>query len=154
LVEAADLPSLAARTGLDATTLSATVAAFNRHAREGRDPEFGRGSSSIDRAYGDPANRIHPNLGPLDAPPFYAVRLHTGDIGSLAGLASDGQTRVLRGDGEPITGLCVAGNDAASLFGGTYPAGGITLGPAMTFGWIAAHTLAALQPLARDDVAP
>ena len=153
LIEAADIPALAARTGLDAATLAATVAAFNGHAREGRDPEFGRGSSAIDQAYGDPASRIHPNLGPLDAPPFYAGRLHTGDIGSLAGLASDEQARVLRCDGEPITGLCVAGNDAASLFGGTYPAGGITLGPAMTFGWIAAHTLAALQPLGHDDAA-
>ncbi|MFM7273683.1 MAG: FAD-binding protein, partial [Gammaproteobacteria bacterium] len=66
--------------------------------------------------------------------------------------ASDADARVLRGDGEPITGLCVAGNDAASLFGGTYPAGGITLGPAMTFGWIAARTLAALAPLAERDV--
>jgi len=154
LVEAADLPALAARTGIDAKTLSATVAAFNRHARGGRDPEFGRGDSAIDRAYGDPTSQPHPNLGPLETPPFYAVRLHTGDIGSLAGLASDEQAHVLRGNGEPIVGLCVAGNDAASLFGGTYPAGGITLGPAMTFGWIAARTLAALQPLARDDVAP
>jgi succinate dehydrogenase/fumarate reductase flavoprotein subunit len=154
LIEATDIPALAARTGLDAGTLSATVAAFNLHAREGRDPEFARGSSAIDRAYGDPASRLHPNLGPLEAPPFYAVRLFTGDIGSLAGLASDAYARVLRGDGEPIAGLCVAGNDAASLFGGTYPAGGITLGPAMTFGWIAAHTLAALEPLAERDVEP
>jgi succinate dehydrogenase/fumarate reductase flavoprotein subunit len=154
LVEAPDVLTLAARTGLDARTLSATMAAFNRHARDGHDPDFGRGSSTIDRAYGDPASRSHPNLGPLDKPPFYAVRLQTGDIGSLAGLASDGHARVLRGDGEPIGGLCVAGNDAASLFGGTYPAGGITLGPAMTFGWIAAHTLAGLPPLAHADAGP
>ena len=147
LIAAADMPTLAARTGIDAATLSATVAAFNHHAHEGHDPAFGRGSSAIDRAYGDPAGRLHPNLGPLETPPFYAVRLHTGDIGSLAGLASDANAHVLRDDGEPITGLCVAGNDAASLFGGTYPAGGVTLGPAMTFGWIAAHTLAALEPL-------
>ncbi len=151
LIEAADIPALAARTGLDADTLSATVAAFNLHASQGRDPVFSRGSSTTDQAYGDPAARLHPNLGPLETPPFYAVRLSTGDIGSLAGLASDGQARVLRDDGEPIAGLCVAGNDAASLFGGTYPAGGITLGPAMTFGWIAAHTLAALEPQAKHD---
>jgi succinate dehydrogenase/fumarate reductase flavoprotein subunit len=120
LVEAPDLAALAARTGIDAAALSATVASFNRHARDGRDPDFGRGSSAIDRAYGDPTSRSHPNLGPLDAPPFYAVCLHTGDIGSLAGLASDEHARVLRGDGEPVAGLCVAGNDAASLFGGSY----------------------------------
>jgi predicted oxidoreductase len=70
------------------------------------------------------------------------VRLRTGDIGSLAGLASDENARVLDTAGRAIPGLCVAGNDAASLFGGTYPAGGITIGPAMTFGWIAARTLA------------
>jgi len=146
LVEAASLPGLAARIGLEPGALAATVDAFNHHARAGRDPEFGRGSSAIDRAYGDPTHPVHPNLGPLEKPPFYAVRIGTGDIGSLAGLASDAQARVLRADGDPIMGLCVAGNDAASLFGGTYPAGGITLGPAMTFGWIAAHTLASLQP--------
>ena len=72
--------------------------AFNLHARQGHDPVFGRGSSTIDQAYGDPAGRLHPNLGPLETPPFYAVRLSTGDIGSLAGLASDEQARVLRGD--------------------------------------------------------
>jgi succinate dehydrogenase/fumarate reductase flavoprotein subunit len=147
LVEAPNLAGLAARTGLDVGTLSATVTTFNSHAREGRDPEFGRGSSSIDRAYGDPAHPVHPNLGPLETPPFYALRLHTGDIGSLAGLATDAQARVLRVDGQPLIGLCAAGNDVASLFGGTYPAGGITLGPAMTFGWIAARTLALLEPL-------
>lgn len=147
LVEAPDLPSLAARTGLDADALSTTVARFNGHARDGHDPDFARGASTIDQAYGDPGAARHPNLGPLETPPYYAVRLHTGDIGSLAGLASDARAQVLRRDGEPITGLCVAGNDAASLFGGTYPAGGITLGPAMTFGWIAAHTLATLSPL-------
>jgi succinate dehydrogenase/fumarate reductase flavoprotein subunit len=154
LIEATDFPTLAARTRLDADTLSATVAAFNLHASQGHDPVFGRGSSAIDRAYGDPESRPHPNLGPLETPPFYAVRLYTGDIGSLAGLASDANAHVLRDDGEPITGLCVAGNDAASLFGGTYPAGGITLGPAMTFGWIAAQTLAALEPLAHHEAAP
>ena len=154
LIEATDIPTLAARTRLDADTLSATVAAFNLHASQGHDPVFGRGSSAIDRAYGDPESRPHPNLGPLETPPFYAVRLYTGDIGSLAGLASDANAHVLRDDGEPITGLCVAGNDAASLFGGTYPAGGITLGPAMTFGWIAAQTLAALEPLAHHEAAP
>ena len=148
LMEAPDLSRLAERLGLDPATLQGTVDAFNHHARQGRDPEFGRGASVIDRAYGDAAHPVHPNLGPLEAPPFYAVRIGTGDIGSLAGLASDAQARVLRADGEPITGLCVAGNDAASLFGGTYPAGGITLGPAMTFGWIAARTLASLDPSA------
>jgi succinate dehydrogenase/fumarate reductase flavoprotein subunit len=143
LVEAADLDMLAARTGLDAAALRETVETFNRHAQEGRDPLFGRGSSAIDRAYGDPAHTPNPNLGPLQKAPYYAVRLRSGDIGSLAGLACDAQARVVRPDGTPIPGLFAAGNDAASLFGGTYPAGGITLGPAMTFGWLAARALIA-----------
>lgn len=151
LVEADDLDGLAARMGMHAETLCTTVTTFNRYAVEGRDPEFNRGSSAIDRAYGDAAHPVHPNLGPLATPPFYAVRLHSGDIGSLAGLASDAQARVLGVDGQPFIGLCVAGNDSASLFGGTYPAGGITLGPAMTFGWIAARTLASLEPLGQGD---
>jgi hypothetical protein len=141
LVEADDLDTLAARTGLPAGALRATVETFNRHAREGRDPEFGRGASEIDRAYGDPAHTPNPNLGPLQKAPYYAVRLRSGDIGSLAGLACDPQARVLRADGSAIAGLFAAGNDAASLFGGSYPAGGITLGPAMTFGWLAARAL-------------
>jgi succinate dehydrogenase/fumarate reductase flavoprotein subunit len=43
----------------------------------------------------------------------------------------------LNGDGEPIDGLYVAGSDQASVIGGHYPAGGINLGPAMTFGFVA-----------------
>lgn len=150
LVEAHDLPTLAARIGVDAATLAGTVENFNLHARAGRDPEFGRGESVIDRAYGDPRHAGHPNLRPLARPPYYAVRLHTGDIGSLAGLASDAHARVLDQADRAIRGLCVAGNDAASLFGGTYPAGGITIGPAMTFGWLAARTLASSPPLTPD----
>lgn len=142
LIEARDLQTLAAHIGVDATALSRTVQAFNAQARAGNDPEFGRGGSVIDRAYGDPLHAVHPNLGPLEHPPYYAVRLHTGDIGSLAGLASDEHAQVLDTSGQAIAGLYVAGNDAASLFGGTYPAGGITIGPAMTFGWIAGRALA------------
>ena len=142
LVEASDLVILARRIGVDETTLKQTVATFNANASRGTDPDFERGLSAVDRAYGDSTHPGHPNLAPINNAPYYAVRLRTGDIGSLAGLASDEHARVTDVDGRPISGLCVAGNDAASLFGGTYPAGGITIGPAMTFGWIASRTLA------------
>ena len=142
LVEASDLVVLARRIGVDETTLKQTVATFNANASRGTDPDFERGLSAVDRAYGDSTHPGHPNLAPINNAPYYAVRLRTGDIGSLAGLASDEHARVTDVDGRPISGLCVAGNDAASLFGGTYPAGGITIGPAMTFGWIASRTLA------------
>ena len=141
LVEASDLEVLARRIGVDEATLKQTLETFNANASRGMDPDFKRGSSVIDRAYGDSTHPGHPNLAPIHEAPYYAVRLHTGDIGSLAGLASDEHARVTDVDGRPISGLCVAGNDAASLFGGTYPAGGITIGPAMTFGWIASRTL-------------
>ena len=54
--------------------------------------------------------------------------------------------RVLSLDGAPILGLYAAGCDMASIMGGHYPAGGITLGPAMTFGFIAAHHMASIDP--------
>ena len=141
LVEASDLEVLARRIGVDEATLKQTLETFNANASRGTDPDFERGLSAVDRAYGDSTHPGHPNLAPINNAPYYAVRLRTGDIGSLAGLASDEHARVTDVDGRPISGLCVAGNDAASLFGGTYPAGGITIGPAMTFGWIASRTL-------------
>ncbi|HWT38632.1 MAG TPA: FAD-binding protein, partial [Paraburkholderia sp.] len=48
-----------------------------------------------------------------------------------------------------IPGLYAVGNDSASMMGGCYPSGGITLGPAMTFGYLAGLSLAGA---AKDDV--
>jgi predicted oxidoreductase len=67
------------------------------------------------------------------------VRLYVGDLGTFAGLKTDANARVLDGAGRPIGGLYAVGNDAASIMGGNYPGGGITLGPAITFGYIAAR---------------
>jgi predicted oxidoreductase len=78
----------------------------------------------------------------LATPPYYAIRLVMGDLGTFAGLRCDAQARVLDQAGAAIPGLYAAGNDMASVMGGAYPGGGITLGPAMTFGYIAAHSLA------------
>ena len=65
-----------------------------------------------------------------------------GDLGTFAGLRANGQAQVLDREGRPIPGLYAAGNDMASIMGGNYPGGGITLGPAITFGYIAARHLA------------
>ena len=138
LISARTLAELAGKLGLDAGALQATVARFNASAVRGADPEFGRGTTPYDRAYGDAAHGPNPCLGPLDTGPFHAVKLHPGDIGTFHGLAADAEARVLRDDG-PIPGLYVAGNDMVSLFGGTYPAAGITVGSAMTFGYTAAR---------------
>ena len=87
---------------------------------------------------GDPDHRPNPCLAPIRQAPFYAVRLVTGDLGSATGIRTDANARALDGDGRPITGLYAAGNDMNSVMYGTYPGPGITLGPALTFGYLAA----------------
>lgn len=85
-------------------------------------------------------------LGPLTKGPFYAIRIHTGDLGSARGLVTNADANVLNRSGLPIPGLYAVGNDMNSLMKGTYPGPGITLGPALTFGWLAAnHITARLQ---------
>jgi 3-oxosteroid 1-dehydrogenase len=118
------------------------VTTFNGYAASGVDADFGRGRSRYDHYYGDPRRRPNPNLAPLDKPPFYAVRIVPGDLGTKGGLRTDARARVLRPDGAAIPGLYAAGNASAALMGRTYAGPGATLGPAMTFGYLAAHTAA------------
>jgi succinate dehydrogenase/fumarate reductase flavoprotein subunit len=148
------LPALAAATGIDAAALERTVAGFNGPARRGEDPAFGRGSTAYNRSLGDPLVAPNPCVAPLEKPPFYAVKVVPGDLGTFAGLRGDAHARVLDGAGRPIPGLYAAGNDLASVMGGNYPGGGITLGPAMAFGWIAAHHLAGRAPGAAAQEEP
>lgn len=140
------LAALSARAGIDAAALEVTLATYNRHAREGRDPEFHKGSTAYNRFLGDATVAPNPCLAPLEVAPFYAVQVVIGDLGTYAGIRTDGRARVLGARGEPIAGLYAAGNDMASIMGGNYPAGGITLGPAMTFGYIAGCDLAGVAP--------
>jgi 3-oxosteroid 1-dehydrogenase len=123
--------------GADPDGLVKTVVQYNSFAREGIDQEFQKGSDEYQRHLGDlelPA----PNLGPIEKPPFYGIRLHPGVIGTACGLKTDKFARVLRPDASVVPGLYACGNDIASIMRGTYPGPGITLGPAMTFGFIAA----------------
>lgn len=138
------LADLAAACGIPAATLEATVARFNAEAAQGRDPDFHRGESAYNRVQGDPGHGPNPSLAPLAAGPFYAVRIVPGSLGTFAGLRTDPATRVLDARGQPIPGLHAVGADMASVMGGYYPAGGITLGPGMTFGYIAGRVLAGL----------
>ena len=138
--------ALAARAGIDAAALQVTLDAYNRHARAGRDPEFHKGSTAYNRFLGDATVAPNPCLAPLEVAPFYAVQVVIGDLGTYAGIRTDARARVLGVRGEPIAGLYAAGNDMASIMGGNYPAGGITLGPAMTFGYIAGCDLAGVAP--------
>jgi succinate dehydrogenase/fumarate reductase flavoprotein subunit len=146
LLRGATVGELAAKAGIDAAALHVTLEDYNRSACDGRDPAFGKGSTAYNRFLGDATVAPNPCLAPLEVPPFYAVQVVIGDLGTYAGIRADGCARALDGRGEPIPGLYVAGNDMASIMGGNYPAGGITLGPAMTFGYIAGCHLAGVAP--------
>jgi succinate dehydrogenase/fumarate reductase flavoprotein subunit len=145
LFHGATIKDLAQQIGVDEGQLERTVAKFNEHARKGEDPEFHKGSNSYNIGLGDPLHKPNPCVGPIDHQPFYAVKLVIGDLGTFAGLRCDEYARVLADNGSPIPGLYAAGNDAASIMGGNYPGGGITLGPAVTFGYIAARHLAGVN---------
>lgn len=137
------IEELAAACGIDAAGLRDTLAAYNSDARQGLDTLFARGSTPFQRGQGD-AHHDGPNpcIAPIEQGPFYAVRIVPGSLGTFAGLVTDAEARVLDARGQPIPGLYAAGNDLSSVMGGQYPSGGITLGPAMTFGWIAARHMA------------
>ncbi len=144
LIQAGSLEDLAARIGVSGEALQDTVTRFNRDAEAGVDTRFGKGSSAYNRYLGDPGHKPNPCLAPLDRAPFYAVRVHAGDLGTTYGLAADRDSRVLDAAGRPIEGLYACGNDRNSIMGGLYPSGGITIGPALTFAYLA--VMHALQP--------
>ncbi|HEY9242010.1 MAG TPA: 3-oxosteroid 1-dehydrogenase [Streptosporangiaceae bacterium] len=140
---APDLPGLAGQIGIDGEALATTVAKFNEFAETGRDTDFGRGDSAYDRYYSDPRQRPNPCLAPLRRPPFYAIKIVPGDLGTKGGLRTDDRARVLRADGSVIPGLYAAGNTSAAVMGHSYAGAGATIGPAMTFGYLAALDLVA-----------
>lgn len=135
LIEAPDLAALARKLDIDPSAFAQTVERFNVSAASGHDADFGRGSTLYHRVNGDPAVGPNPTLAALAQPPFYAVRLHPGDIGAARGLAVNEWAQVLGDREQPITGLYACGNEMNSITGGTYPGPGITLGPAITFAY-------------------
>ena len=153
LKKGSTIEDLAAACGIDPEGLAKTIADFNENARRGVDPDFNRGATEFNKYGGDPRNTPNPSLRPLEKGPFYAVKIVPGSFGTFAGLAADARARVLDTSGRPIQGLYVAGNDQASVMGGHYPAGGINLGPALTFGYIAGRDLAHATHY-EDDGAP
>ena len=136
------LEALASACGIDPQGLRRTVDDFNRHARLGQDPAFGRGGSAYNRKQGDALHQPNPCVAPIEQGPFYAVKVEAGSFGTFAGLKTNEHAQVLDRQGLPIAGLYAAGSDMASIMGGHYPAGGINLGPAATFGYIAARHMA------------
>ena len=145
------LAELARQCAVPEVTLAETIARFNSFAASGEDPDFRRGESAYNRVQGDADHRPNPSLAPLTKAPFYAVKIVPGSLGTFAGLVTDSATRVLDAQGRPIPGLHAVGNDMSSVMGGNYPAGGITLGPGMTFGYIAGRLLAG-QPVTGIDI--
>lgn len=142
LAEACAIPSQA---------LAESIARFNENAARGEDHDFHRGRSIYNRVQGDAGHGPNPSLAPLARGPFYAVRIVPGSLGTFAGLATDPATLVLDASGRPVAGLHAVGNDMSSIMGGNYPSGGITLGPGMTFGYIAGRVLAGKPVTGIDD---
>jgi 3-oxosteroid 1-dehydrogenase len=143
IFKAQTLPALAAKIGVPLEPLQQTVAQMNQYARTGVDPDFGRGGNDYDRMFGDPAVTPNPCLGAIAKAPFYAVPINLGDLGSKGGLKADARGRVLDEHNQPIPNLYAAGNNSGSPFGNRYPGAGGTIGPAMTFAYIAANDIAA-----------
>jgi 3-oxosteroid 1-dehydrogenase len=146
IAEAPTVAGLAARIGVPAGALEATVDRWNVHVAAGSDPDHGRGESHHDRVWGDTARfgeTRQATLGPLDTPPFYAVQVRVGALGTKGGPRTDGDARVLDVDGAVLPGLYAAGNAMASVMGMTYGGHGGTLGPALVFGYRAGRDAAA-----------
>ncbi|GAA1481208.1 3-oxosteroid 1-dehydrogenase [Gordonia sinesedis] len=146
VVKADSVDELAGAIGVPADTLAATTARFNGFARTGVDEDFHRGESGYDHYYGDITNKPNPSLGQVRKPPFYAVRLVPGDLGTKGGIDTDASGRALREDGTVIDGLYAAGNTSAPVMGHTYAGPGATIGPALVFGYLAALDAAARTP--------
>lgn len=145
LKRGATLRELAMAAGIDAGGLEATVGEYNEGAAQGIDRAFKRGSTAFNRYLGDPEHKPNPNVAPIGAGPYYALKIIMGDLGTFDGLTTDVVGRVVRHDGSTIAGLYAVGNDRASIMGGNYPGAGITLGPIMTFGYITGRHLAGQQ---------
>lgn len=139
------LEDLARVTGIDPEGLRQTVRAYDGPAAKGEDPEFGRGTTAFNRYLGDPDHKPNPNVAPIGEGPYYALEIVMGDLGTFDGLATTPEGKVLDEAGIPIPGLFAVGNDRRSVMGGAYPGAGITLGPALTFGYLTGKTISAMS---------
>jgi hypothetical protein len=136
--EASSLDALARAIGVNPRGLRDSAARMNAYAVSGHDPDFGKGGDALSRQNGDAAHAPNPCLGPIETPPFYAVEVRPADLGTSLGLRVDAHAQLADGDGRALQGLYACGNDMDSIMGGAYPAPGVTLGPGMTFAYVAA----------------
>jgi 3-oxosteroid 1-dehydrogenase len=138
LYRAPSIAELAEKISVPQSSLENTVAKMNGFAASGKDEEFGRGEGQYDRFFGDQGMSPNPCLGPIDNAPYYAVRIDLGDLGTKGGLKVDANAQVVDTEDKPIGGLYAVGNCSASPFANCYPGSGGTIGPAMTFAFVAA----------------
>jgi succinate dehydrogenase/fumarate reductase flavoprotein subunit len=150
--EGATLEELATKIDVPPDQLRQTAERFNEFARNGHDDDFNRGDSAYDNYYGDPT-LPNPNLHPLGAGPYYAFQIILGDLGTSGGLRTDEHARVLRADDSVIGRLYATGNVTAAVMGRSYAGAGATIGPAMTFGYVAAKHLAETSETNQTDSA-
>ena len=146
------LQELAQSIGVPDVALQEEVDAFNRDADSGRDTRFDKGSTAYNRFQGDSLVAPNPCMAPIRQGPYYALKVVVGEIGTFAGLETNADCQVLTKDGKAVPGLYAVGNDAASIMGGNYPGAGITLGPALTFGYVAGKALAGQPDLSSIPV--
>ena len=142
LTRAPSIGALAKALDIDSEALESTVQRYNEDARAGVDRLFHKGSNEYSKYLGDADHAPNPCVAPIERGPFYAVALYPGDLGTAAGLRTNVHAQILDVAGEPIAGLYACGNDMNTIMNGAYPGPGITLGPALTFGYIAGRHLA------------
>ena len=142
VLKGATIFDLSKQLKIDTDGLLAEVKAQNEYARIGVDADFNKGQNPYECNLGDPQHTPNPCLGPIETPPFFAIKVYPGDLGASLGLVTDENARVLGRNDEPVPGLYACGNDMDSVMAGVYPGPGITIGPAMTFGYVAAKHIA------------
>jgi len=142
LTRADSIESLADRISVDSAGLLQSVRRMNAFARSGEDIDYGKGRDYLSRQNGDPGHRPNPCLGSVVTAPFYALEIVPADLGTSLGLLTNQDAQLLDATGAVLTGLYACGNDMNSIMGGHYPAPGVTIGPAMTFGYLAARRIA------------
>lgn len=146
LLKKSSIEELAKEAGIDVDGLKETIERNNRFAKTGKDLDFQRGDLFYERYYGDERNAPNPCIAQIAKPPFYALPLYPGDIGTKGGMLTNEDAQVLNGDDAVIEGLYAIGNNSASVMGDKYLGAGATLGPAMTFGYLAALHAVGVEP--------
>ncbi|MFC0306087.1 FAD-dependent oxidoreductase [Rhizorhabdus histidinilytica] len=150
LIRSRSIEALAMRLAIEPAALRTTVERYNADAARGVDREQGKGATVYDRSMGDPLRQPNPCLAPVSKPPFYAVQIFAGSLGTSRGLRTDAHARVIDRDGRPVAGLYAVGNDADAVFQGAYPGPGASLGPALTSSYLAACDLAGKCPGSKE----